>query len=687
MPWNLISMTFHALHGKVLFLLFIFSFLMFEAIAFDDKCLSFYSFENESDTPDEKSNFFNNGGWRFDKINKSFESGNQSKDLSSFWTTREGQLNISFEWKISSKDIGIGIFQFQIDGKPFNQSNESNWTKVSVQVPKGKHELKWIVQKGFSQPFTGWIDSLCIRNYSCPKPCPSTIISNQPPILKDFTPSLFSPQEVGASIIWVAEAYDYENDVILYKYTLNSVPVQGWSSNKSWNWKTEGPNLGSNRIEVLIRDGKHAGPESFDNSRRYDFILVAPSVTLIKPNEPPVLTDLKSDKLSPQEVGATVTWSASALDSDNDLIDYKFLLNGANKTEWIANNSWEWKTTENDIRLNQITVLVRDNKHAGISGIDDQIKVDFEIKNNCIINNIAIASLDKVCSGSINNASVPYNENYNYLWKITNGKIISDSNHHRVTWVAESLSSVRLEVTIANKNCESNNITRIQKDVQINPMDSPNNIIDISPSNDSDLAEMINNCDCKTIRFDKGNYTEPIIINTDNIKLLSRSKHEAIINGNETQRCITLNNISNIHIEGFQLNSNNNCAIRVYKSRYSEIRENVISFNGPLGIYMDNSENNSISNNELNPSNMKINAPSKTCIKLDHSNNNSIEENTNLSKCDYVYYLENTWNNSIMYKNIGNFFNNGINCQSNQTGIYCDRGNNINEGGNKWIPL
>lgn len=65
MPWNLIHMTFHALPGKALLLLFIFGFLMFEATAFDDKCLSYYSFENESDTPDEKSNFSNNGGWRF----------------------------------------------------------------------------------------------------------------------------------------------------------------------------------------------------------------------------------------------------------------------------------------------------------------------------------------------------------------------------------------------------------------------------------------------------------------------------------------------------------------------------------------------------------------------------------------------------------------------------------------------
>ena len=282
MPWNMIPMTFYALPGKVLFILFIFSFLMFEAIAFDDKCLSFYSFENESDTPDEKSNFFNNGGWRFDKINKSFESGNQSIRPSIFWTTLEGPLNVSFEWKISSEEDGIGVFQFQVDGSPEIRCNNNSWTKVSLPlvVPDGIHKLTWIVFSGSSQPFTGWIDSLCIQKQSCRSTCPSSMVSNQIPTLLNFMPSVLSPQEVGASIIWMAEAYDYENDTILYKFFLDDIPVQNWSSNKSWNWNTEESDPGSHKIEVWIKDGKHAGPESFDDRRGSDFILnIAVNVT------------------------------------------------------------------------------------------------------------------------------------------------------------------------------------------------------------------------------------------------------------------------------------------------------------------------------------------------------------------------------------------------------------------------
>jgi hypothetical protein len=705
-------MMFYALPGKVLFPLFIFSFLMFEAIAFDDECISFYSFENELDTPDIKGNFSDNGGWRFDEISKSFESGNQSKTISSFWTTREGPLDINFEWKISSTDRGIGILQFQIDGKPSNQSNKCNWTKVSVRVPKGTHELKWIVQNGPSQPFTGWIDSLCIRNHSCPKTCPSTIISNQPPILKNFTSSVLGSQEVGASIIWVAEAYDYENDPILFKFFLNDLPMRDWSSNKSWNWKTEDFNLGSNKIEVRIRDGKHAGPESYDDRRSSDFTLIAPNkkpmiinfsadkkspinlhtpitwtvdthdrendhilykfflngsaindwnpenvwtwtanqtgisqievwirdekhagpesaddkqfasfgigvpnqkpsilslspnkespseagtfltwtamasdpeydqilykfilngqtvqdwslnniwnwdtgrvgegdykievwiidemhsdflgaddkeeakyclIEQIELNEPPVLNDLKPDKLSPQEAGVTITWTAEASDPDNDLISYKFRLNGADETGWSANNSWGWTTTEDDARINLIEVWVIDNKHAGINGTDDQIAGsfvigNFVIGNNCYINNLKIVSPDEVCSGSVNKASVPYDKNNSYSWKIINGDIISGRNEHRITWVAGSSSYVTLEVTMSNEHCEP---LSAKKELKINLIDSPNNIKYISPTNDLNLTEFINECDCKTIRLGRGNYSGPIMIKKNNIK-------------------------------------------------------------------------------------------------------------------------------------------------------------------------
>lgn len=107
---------------------------------------------------------------------------------------------------------------------------------------------------------------------------------NQPPILVSLTPDKSSPQNEGTIITWTAKATDPENDPILYEFFQNGKAVTGWRSDNIWTncWANELPSgyacgngtvpkVGDNQIEVWVRDGKHAGPEGFDDNKFVSF--------------------------------------------------------------------------------------------------------------------------------------------------------------------------------------------------------------------------------------------------------------------------------------------------------------------------------------------------------------------------------------------------------------------------------
>jgi hypothetical protein len=203
-----------------------------------------------------------------------------------------------------------------------------------------------------------------------------------------LAPDLQSPQEAGAVITWTAEAADPDNDPILYMFFLNGTAVTDWMPENQWVWTAAV--AGTSQIEVRVRDGQHAGPESFDNSSTAEFTINVPvlapeipipenvtpvvNVTLpvtpapgvetppapeditvpiapenvtpalpenvtevvapapaVEENQAPTLNTLEPDRPSPQIFGTAVTWSADAADPENDTILYRFFLNDGNR--------------------------------------------------------------------------------------------------------------------------------------------------------------------------------------------------------------------------------------------------------------------------------------------------------------------------------------------------------------------
>jgi len=101
-----------------------------------------------------------------------------------------------------------------------------------------------------------------------------------------------------------------------------------------------------------------------------------------QPNSLPTIKDLMADRANPQKAGAIITWTASAIDPDNDQLLYMFLLNGKPITTWIDSNSYIWITDEADVGSNQFEVRVKDGKHTSPEDYDCKYIKFFSIIGN-----------------------------------------------------------------------------------------------------------------------------------------------------------------------------------------------------------------------------------------------------------------------------------------------------------------
>lgn len=97
-----------------------------------------------------------------------------------------------------------------------------------------------------------------------------------------------------------------------------------------------------------------------------------------EPNKPPEITSLTATPSSPQPAGTEITWTAVANDPENDVISYKFYLNGVMVRDWKTDNKWVW-TAEKAGSSNKIEVRVIDRKHAGEDKFDDQKIAEFKV--------------------------------------------------------------------------------------------------------------------------------------------------------------------------------------------------------------------------------------------------------------------------------------------------------------------
>ncbi|MFB3764521.1 MAG: VWA domain-containing protein [Methanotrichaceae archaeon] len=163
-------------------------------------------------------------------------------------------------------DGDLVLYKFFLDGRPMTPWEEDKtwiWVpgqaghyQVEVQVRDAKHA-------GPDEQDDRRAESFTINE---PKPAAS---KNQPPVVDDLSPVQGKAKE----ITWTANATDSDGDRILYRYVLNNKSMTDWIDKNKWILNDTEANAGENRVEVQIKDGKHAGLDGYDDAKSVKFIL------------------------------------------------------------------------------------------------------------------------------------------------------------------------------------------------------------------------------------------------------------------------------------------------------------------------------------------------------------------------------------------------------------------------------
>ena len=99
---------------------------------------------------------------------------------------------------------------------------------------------------------------------------------NESPSITDLTADQDSPQLLGTTVTWTAEANDPESDPISYRFLVNDTPASDWQSQNQFAWTAAVP--GTSLVTVQVRDDQHDGPQGENGNRSAEFTISAPKL-------------------------------------------------------------------------------------------------------------------------------------------------------------------------------------------------------------------------------------------------------------------------------------------------------------------------------------------------------------------------------------------------------------------------
>jgi hypothetical protein len=335
-----------------------------------------------------------------------------------------------------------------IDWLKHNYDTDKIYTHVDTQTKDVWLNLDWGAdENGNAHPggpfYPGEMHYvLCIRDKYGKTPLNLPEKSNKPPRLIGLTSDKSSPQGVGTEVVWTAEAKDPDKDQILYRFFINDESIINWSKDNNWTMVTTENDIGENQVEVRIRDGKHKGPNRFDDNKIVSFNITAQNPKPAAPvNYPPVIERLSSDKPSPQEAGATITWTARANDAENDPVQMRFLLNDQPVTDWTSQKHWTWTASSANVGNNQVSVQIKDGKHSPDE--DDSKTTQFSIialnQPPAITNLRADKSSPQMTGSTITwtaDATDPEGDSITYLFFLNGQTVTQWQSENQWTWTA-----------------------------------------------------------------------------------------------------------------------------------------------------------------------------------------------------------------------------------------------------------
>ncbi|HUS75505.1 MAG TPA: hypothetical protein VMY43_05795, partial [Methanothrix sp.] len=377
---------------------------------------------------------------------------------------QEAGTAIAWSAEASDQESDGLQFQFLLDDQPITEWQYKNqWTWYTSANEFGAHSIEARVRDG-AHNSEG--DSSKKASFTLNKP-------NETPFISDLSADKASPQEMGSIVTWKALANDPENDPVLFRFFLNGLPTTDWQSSNQWAWTAA---EGESQVEVQIRDGKHAEQDGFDDRRSATFIV-------LPPNQKPAIINFSPDKLSPQEIGSTITWNVVVMDVDNDPIQYQFSMDGQVVQDWSGSPVWSWTAAADQVGQHAIEVKVRDAKHNDQG--DNSGSANFEIvlppNNAPVMSSLTADSESPQVTGTTVTwtavASDAENDPLQFLFSM-DGRVMQDWSDSSVwSWTAAAdlvgLHTIEVKVRDAKHNDQGDSSSIANFEIVLPPNNAP----------------------------------------------------------------------------------------------------------------------------------------------------------------------------------------------------------------------
>jgi len=247
----------------------------------------------------------------------------------------------------------------------WSQKNSWKWTATKEDI--GANTITVEIRDG-NHAGQGSHDASTTASY--------TISSNTAPTINDVYCKESGTFCVGDKIHLVALASDSDGDLILYKFFRSSNGVL-WEVLTDWQieswivYELDKTDYGALFIKAQVRDGKHAGEESFDAEISSGQISVQRAS----------LTSVTPSLTSPKAHETTIVFSALA--NKTTKIYYRFWQKGPgtgsvwrDMTGWQQKNSWSWRTLACDVGTNYVRAEVCDDPDAWSDGDTTSRRID-----------------------------------------------------------------------------------------------------------------------------------------------------------------------------------------------------------------------------------------------------------------------------------------------------------------------
>lgn len=162
-----------------------------------------------------------------------------------------------------------------------------------------------------------------------------------------------APQPAGSSITFTASATGGQSPY-QYKWWVfdgtNYVVMREWTSSNTWTWTPSAANSAA-RVAVWVRNAG-SSVDSYDNASSNGSIPYPISSGSAPPSTPPsgvlTLTSISADRVAPQPVGSSVTFTASATGGSSPYQYKWWVYDGVNwvmHRDWATTNTWTWTPT------------------------------------------------------------------------------------------------------------------------------------------------------------------------------------------------------------------------------------------------------------------------------------------------------------------------------------------------------